>query len=84
MVNEPVVELTGKVCGDVLRVSKKLSCNRVTPDKLFTINLYRTTTSAMINGAQYKTFMCSILPNITSLITEYGDIFKAANEEIKA
>ena len=80
---DPVVDMNGSTTGDVMKVFKKTSCNRSTPDKLFTINMYRTSSRILVNGSQYKMFVCSILPSITELFDNYGDIFREANRQIK-
>ena len=73
------VDMDGKEPQDTLKVWSK----RNTKEFLFTINLYRTKSNAMINGAKYRLFVDQDLPVLLRMLEEREEVISEANNQFK-
>ena len=72
-------DIPGNVTHDILRVFT--AANMVS--SLYTVNLYRTTSSLLVNGPHYNQFVINHLPQITEYIDRVDSQLRVANHQIK-
>ena len=84
--NSKVVDQNGYVTGHILRVHRTGE-NKDIPvkdrDKLFTIYLYKTSSTSMINGPEYKYFVDNDLPKLFLNLDSVEDLLNEANANMK-
>ena len=73
------VDLDGREPQDTLKVWSM----RDDSEFLFTINLYRTKSNAMINGAKYRVFVDEDLPVLLKMLVERKEVIDEANNQFK-
>ena len=66
-----------KITQDTIRVRDKMKRN--TP-QIYTLNIYRTTSRIMVNGAHHAWFIDDVLPSITDILDKSGHLIQQANE----
>ena len=77
--HDPVKDINGCVTGEIMGVGSK-SQHTV---KLFTINIYQTTSRAMINGSKYQIFVENDLPLLLQKLRNRKTTIREVNKQFK-
>ena len=76
---KPTIDQAGNVTQDTYVVNSNENVSKY----LFTINLYRTKSNAMVNGAKYMRFVDDDLPVLTAKLYNRESLIDQVNEQIK-
>ena len=69
-------DLKGNIYSEVVKVKEKSNTTRRNKRDLFTVNIYRTTSSLLINGPQVQKFIQEILPAIQTWAQHNGTVIR--------
>ena len=76
-------DLKGYMYSEVVKVKEKSNTTRTNKRALFTVNIYRTTSSLLINGPQVKKIIQEILPAIQTWAQDNGTVIDMCDQELE-
>ena len=85
--NSKVVDQNGYVTENILRVYRTGEREDIPVkdlDKLFTINLYKTSSTSMISGPEYRYFIDNDLPKLFLNLDSVEDMLNKANANVQS
>ena len=74
-----------RICiySEVVKVKEKSNTTRRNKRALFTVNIYRTANSLLINGPQVKKFIQEIIPEIQTWDQDNGTVIDMCDQELE-
>ena len=76
-------DLKGNMYSEVVKVKEKSNTTRRNKRALFTVNIYRTTSSLLINGPQVQRFIQEILPAIQTWAQHIRTVIDMCDQELE-